>query len=257
MSGRPLETSQADADDSSMRSTTNLEEIGLLLSGGIDSAVLLDQLLARGQQVVPFYVRTGCVWENCELHAVERFLAAVRRPGLIELVVLDTPLDDLYGGHWSISGIDVPDSTSPDAAVYLPGRNPLLLIKPMLWCWMHGIKHVALGTLESNPFRDATPEFFALFEKMVQAATGGHVQIVRPLERVPKRRVMEIGRHLPLGLTFSCLAPVNARHCGRCNKCAERRAAFHQVGVDDPTEYHEALKADGVATAPLASNRAL
>ena len=45
------------------------------------------------------------------------------------------------------------------------------------------------------------------------------------------------GRGMPLGETFSCLRPVGGRHCGRCNKCAERRAGFGAAGMTDPTEY--------------------
>src|SRR5262245_66126788 len=105
-------------------------ETGLLLSGGIDSAVLLGQLLARRWQVSPFYVQTGCVWQSCELAAVERLLARLEQPWLRELVVFDMRLRDLYGDHWSLTGTDVPDDTSRDEAVFLPGRNPLLLIKP-------------------------------------------------------------------------------------------------------------------------------
>src|SRR5436190_16321274 len=92
-------------------------ETGLLLSGGIDSAVLLDQLLARGWQVVPFYVRSGCVWETSELDSARRYLARLKQPALRDLVVLDMPLGDLYGEHWSLSGSDVPDEHTSDEAV--------------------------------------------------------------------------------------------------------------------------------------------
>jgi 7-cyano-7-deazaguanine synthase len=210
---------------------------GLLLSGGIDSAVLLDQLLASGGRVVPFYVRTGCVWDDCELAAVRRFLSALGRQQVEELVVLDMPLHDLYADHWSMSGANVPDRASPDEAVFMPGRNPLLLIKPVLWCQMHGIGQLAIATLENNPFDDATPEFFAQFEQMICQATGEHVKTVRPFERLSKHRVMELGRYLPLELTFSCLAPRDGLHCGACNKCAERRAGFRQAGIEDRTCY--------------------
>jgi 7-cyano-7-deazaguanine synthase len=210
---------------------------GLLLSGGIDSAVLLERLLERGARVVPFYVRTGCVWDECELAAVRRFLLSTKRDELEKLVVLEMPLADLYGDHWSISGLNVPDHQTPDEAVFLPGRNPLLLIKPALWCQMHGIRRLALATLANNPFDDATPDFFAAFEAMLERATGDHVEIVRPFERMQKRNVMELGRHLPLELTFSCLSPVEGLHCGRCNKCAERRHAFQQISLADRTCY--------------------
>ena len=52
-----------------------------------------------------------------------------------------------------------------------------------------------------------------------------------------KRQVMDLGRDLPLEFTCSCIAPVNNLHCGRCNKCAERRRAFADAGMTDPTEY--------------------
>ncbi len=217
--------------------TTHQPTTGLLLSGGIDSAVLLDQLLDRGWRVVPFYVRMGCVWEDCELEAVHHYLAAVAGPLLKELVTLDMPLDDLCPDHWSMSGADVPDAASADEAVFLPGRNPLLLLKPALWCWMHGIEHLALATLAGNPFDDATPKFFRRFEAMLHEATGARVTISQPFDRLPKHRVLEIGRHLPLELTFSCLAPEGGLHCGRCNKCAERRKAFRQLRAVDPTRY--------------------
>jgi 7-cyano-7-deazaguanine synthase len=212
---------------------------GLLLSGGIDSAVLLDQLLRRGCRVVPFYVRTGCNWDRCELVAVRQVLKASSEvhPRLDELVLLEMPLNELYGDHWSISGEDVPDDTTPDEAVFMPGRNPLLLVKPALWCRMHGIGQLALATLANNPFDDATPAFFAAFENMIRQATGEGVQIVRPFEGMTKYSVLELGRHLPLELTFSCLAPMSGFHCGRCNKCAERRLAFYQIGASDSTCY--------------------
>ncbi len=68
------------------------------------------------------------------------------------------PLHDLYGRHWSITGRDAPPSGTADDAVYLPGRNVLLAVKPALWCAMHGIGELALATLASNPFSDATDE---------------------------------------------------------------------------------------------------
>jgi 7-cyano-7-deazaguanine synthase len=210
---------------------------GLLFSGGLDSAVLLDYLLARGWRVAPFYVRSGCAWECCELTTARQFLAAVRHPQLMDLVLFDLPLDDLYGQHWSITGAGVPDETTSDDAVFLFGRNPLLLIKPALWCRLHGIGSLALATLASNPFDDASSTFFARFEEMCRAATGERLQILRPFDRLPKSRVMELGAHLPLELTFSCLSPINGLHCGRCNKCAERRRAFRHHHFADATRY--------------------
>ena len=212
-------------------------EVGVLLSGGIDSAVLTGMLLGRNNSVTPFYVRTGCVWEDSELDAVRRFLAAIARPHLGGLTILDMPVTDLYRGHWSLSGESVPRQGTPDDAVYLPGRNPLLLLKPALWCLMHGVSQLAIATLANNPFDDAKPEFFSRYEAMLWAATGGTITIQRPFSELSKDQVVQLGSSLPLGLTFSCLAPRSGLHCGRCNKCAERRAALAQLAEGDPTRY--------------------
>ncbi len=223
--------------------------IGLLLSGGIDSAVLLDQLLRRGRRVIPFYVRSDCIWQERELAVLHHFLAAMSHPMLDDLVVFDMPVADLYDGHWSIFGNNVPDDSSPDEAVFLLGRNPLLLLKPALWCAKNSVRQLALATLASNPFPDATPEFFQQFREMLHLATGSDVEIVRPFEELSKRNVVSLGQDIPLELTFSCLAPVAAQHCGHCNKCAERQAAFAQLGMHDPTAY--ASQVEGVIALPV------
>jgi 7-cyano-7-deazaguanine synthase len=211
--------------------------IGLLVSGGLDSSILLAHLLAGGQRVRPFYVRSGLVWQMAEFDALRRFVAAVQIPALEELVTLDLPLADIYQDHWSVTGRGVPDAESRDEAVYLPGRNALLVIKAALWCARHGIGQLALAPLGSSPFADATPEFFNDFESAMNRAMLGRVRLLRPFADLGKRQVMELGRAFPLQWTFSCINPAQGMHCGNCNKCAERRAAFRLIGAEDPTDY--------------------
>jgi 7-cyano-7-deazaguanine synthase len=211
--------------------------IGVLASGGLDSCVLMAHLLRQGHDVQPFYVRCGLLWEKEELSALQAFLRVVAAPGLDELLVFDLPLEDLYGKHWSIDGRDVPDAETADDAVYLPGRNALLGIKPALWCGMHGIGQLALATLAGNPFPDATDEFFRDFETVLQRATGNRVSFLHPFAAMKKEDVVQLGKGFPLELTFSCFVPDGGRHCGRCNKCAERQRAFSRAGVEDATKY--------------------
>src|SRR5437588_11963175 len=107
-------------------------ELAVLISGGLDSAILLGEALRERSVVHPLYVRNGLYWEAEELRHLHRFLDAVRRPELQPLHLLDLPVADLYGTHWSLTGRDVPDAASPDEAVFLPGRNVLLLSKALL-----------------------------------------------------------------------------------------------------------------------------
>ncbi|MFO0902092.1 MAG: 7-cyano-7-deazaguanine synthase [Pirellulales bacterium] len=220
--------------------------IGILLSGGLDSCILLGKLLGEGCEVQPFFVRGGLAWEPAELGAVQRYLdslATLGLPGRLRpLTTFDLPLADLYGDHWSVTGLEVPGYDTPDEAVFLPGRNPLLLIKPALWCQMHGFEALALAPLASNPFGDASDAFFESFERSLRLAMDRPLQILRPFLQLTKTAVMRLGAQLPLQFTHSCIAPVTVaadryQHCGRCNKCAERQAAFRDAGMDDPTDY--------------------
>jgi 7-cyano-7-deazaguanine synthase len=211
--------------------------LAVLVSGGLDSAILLTETLPYYPAVWPLYVQFGLVWEKAEQEHLSKFLDAIRQPSLRALTVLDMPVGDLYGKHWSLTGIDVPPAGTPDAAVYLPGRNVLFLAKAMLWCHLHDVPTLALAPLESNPFPDATPAFFARYEDIVNQAIGGLVQVVQPYRGFRKEAVLERGRHLPLQWTFSCMRPIDGKHCGVCNKCAERRNAFLRAGFPDPTVY--------------------
>jgi 7-cyano-7-deazaguanine synthase len=217
--------------------------IGLLVSGGLDSSILLGQLLESGRMVQPFYIESGLLWQRAELGALRRYLAAMAANELRPLVVLQLPLADVYESHWSVTGEGVPEADTPDEAVYLPGRNPLLVIKAALWCRLNGIGELALAPLGSNPFADATPEFFAEFQSALNRATLGDVRLLRPFDRLSKRDVMLLGRDLPLEWTFSCIRPCGTLHCGQCNKCRERREAFRLIGAGDPTVYAERLRA--------------
>ncbi|HEV7223028.1 MAG TPA: 7-cyano-7-deazaguanine synthase [Pirellulales bacterium] len=210
--------------------------IGLLVSGGLDSSILLEHLLDAGRKVRPLYIRSGLCWQAAEELALKRLLNAVGARRLEPLIVLDLPMADVYGDHWSITGRGIPEAGTPDEAVFLPGRNALLTIKAALWCQLHGINELAIATLDSNPFEDASTAFFSRLEQVFNAM-GPTVRLVRPFADLGKQQVMELGRTLSLDSTFSCIAPHDGAHCGNCNKCAERQEAFRVLGRRDPTQY--------------------
>lgn len=221
-----------------------VEEVAVLVSGGLESAILCVDLLRQFRRVHPLYVRFGLRWEQVELAWLTQYLNAVERPGLCPLAILDEPVSEIYGRHWSVGGSDVPDAASPDEAVYLPGRNLLFITKAAVWCRMRNVERLALGSLGTNPFSDSTPEFFQQMETVVNQAMDGRLRILRPFDRMHKHEVLKRGTDLPLQLTFSCLSPVDGLHCGQCNKCAERRHGFRSAHCNDPTRYAATLPGD-------------
>ena len=154
-------------------------------------------MLEQGHRVQPFYIRKGLYWQEHELSGLRKFLVAIATPNLQKLVLFDLPLGDLYTG-WSVTGENTPAHDSPDEAVYLPGRNALLLVKPAIWCQLHGISQLALAPLGTSPFEDASESFLADFESALNRGAKSRVEFLTPFGKKNKQQVMALGRELPL-----------------------------------------------------------
>jgi 7-cyano-7-deazaguanine synthase len=220
------------------RATKEMNEIAVLLSAGLDSAVLA-AAEARGGRVHPLYVSCGLSWEAGELAALDRLMAMPVYRSLAPLARLEFPVADLYPPtHWALCG-EPPAFDTPDEDVYLTGRNIILLSKAGVYCAQHGIGRLAIGPLAGNPFPDATPQFFDAMAGALSLGLDRPIRIAAPLAQMHKSDVIRLGAELgvPLELTLSCMNPQAGLHCGRCSKCRERQDAFHDAGIDDPASY--------------------
>lgn len=191
----------------------------------------------------PIYVGVGLAWEPAERIALARFLAAAALGHrVLPLVSLSVDMSDIYPAtHWAMRG-HPPGYHTPDEEVYLHGRNIVLLAKAGVYCALEGIDRLVLGTLEHNPFPDATPAFRLAMAAALSQGTAHPLVIDAPYARVGKVEVIRRGLalHLPLALTLSCMNPVAMtppRHCGVCSKCRERHDAFVGAGAADGTDY--------------------
>lgn len=218
----------------------------VLTSGGLDSGVLLSELVRVYPRVFPVYVKGGLVWEEAELHWLKRFLQEINSISLRELHTLSFPIQDVYSSHWSVTNHNVPDYSSQDEAVYLPGRNLILLSKAAVFCALHRIGAIALGILKGNPFPDGSPSFFRAFERVVTQGLSVDLKLLTPFSHASKSEVIRGGKGLPLEMTFSCISPIELYHCGLCNKCAERQRAFLEAGVEDRTVYRQRVERRGI-----------
>lgn len=214
----------------------SLEKIAVLASGGLDSSVLVAEM-AKVAEVYPIYVQCGLAWEEMELKGLRLFLAALKNPNIRPITVLVASTAVMYGDHWSVSGANVPGADEPDEAVFIPGRNIILIGLAAVWCSTHGVSRITIGSLGGNPFPDATPEFFERFAGVLSIGLGKVVRVDAPWKGMHKDEIVSRFKDLPLELTMTCMAPRGDIHCGKCNKCWERQLAFTKAGITDRTVY--------------------
>jgi 7-cyano-7-deazaguanine synthase len=211
----------------------------VLFSGGLDSAVLLAKARTGGGIVQPLYVSTGLAWERAELAIVARLLHADAFRGVAPLVHLHFDVSDIYPPtHWAIRG-EAPAFDTPDEDVYLEGRNIALLSKASIYMARAGLTRVCIGPMAGNPFPDATPAFFEQLAGALSTGLAHPIEIAAPFLSLHKAEVIALGVSLgvPLEDTLSCMQPADGLHCGRCSKCRERRDAFREAHLADPTRY--------------------
>lgn len=221
--------------------TKSKPKIGVLYSGGLDSAALIGMYVRRGFQIFPVYVQSGLRWEQGEIRRAQNFLRHIDSRNVKPLTFAHLNLEHAYRNNWSQAG-RTPRRYSDDRQVFLPGRNLLLTTQALLALSSEGIFELALATLKGNPFSDASSAYFRKLEEVFSEGFGRRVRIHTPFLNRGKADVIRSAKGFPIHLSLSCINPQRNLHCGNCNKCAERQRAFRRAGVTDETRYAKARR---------------
>jgi len=230
------------------------ERAVVLLSGGMDSAVVLAEARAAGFEAHALSFRYG-QRHGVELEAAARVAhlggAASHRVVAIDLVAI--------GGSSLTADIDVPkDRAMADIGVgvpstYVPARNTVFLSLALGLAEVLGARHLFCGVnaIDSSGYPDCRPEFLAAFEALAQVATaagtqgGERLRLHAPLLALDKAAIVLRAEALgvDLSVTHTCYDPVPAASggralaCGRCDACRLRLAGFARAGRRDGAPY--------------------
>ena len=212
----------------------------LIHSGGIDSTVLLGHLLAEGREVFALSVDYGQRHRR-ELEAAMRICAHY---GVKHQVADLRALAPLFGANaLTDSHVAVPEGHYEEAsmkATVVPNRNMLLIAVAASWAMSLKASSVAYGAHGGDHaiYPDCRPVFADALDKAIRLADWHEVSLERPFVGMDKTGIVRRGVALrvPLELTWSCYVGGD-QHCGKCGTCVERKEAFVQAGVKDPTDY--------------------
>ncbi len=191
-------------------------KVTVLLSGGIDSSILLALLKDQGIETSPLFVDYGQATARREYKAATEISLKMG----FNLEKISIP---------DISKITINQLTRPEASQnpFYPNRNLLLLTLGSIHAYENKHQGVAIGVIKAIgtiPFPDIKQAFFDKFTDLIAQSLNYELAILTPFIEMSKEEVMVIGKKLnvPLGLTYSCLAN-NESPCGECESCISRK----------------------------------
>ena len=215
----------------------------VLVSGGMDSAVVLAMAREQGFEPYALSVRYG-QRHTSELDAADRVSNALGAAAH-KTVVVDLRA---FGGSALTDDIDVPDAGGPGIPVtYVPARNTIMLSVALGWAEVLGAADLFCGVnaVDYSGYPDCRPEFIAAFEALANVATkagveGARIRVHAPLQHLSKADIVREGVRLGVDFaqTVSCYrADQDGRACGHCDACRLRAEGFAAAGIADPTRY--------------------
>jgi 7-cyano-7-deazaguanine synthase len=200
-------------------------KVVLLLSGGLDSTVLLASALDGGYDVLPITFDYGQANRDREIPAAREIAEHYR----LDTRVLQIPT------HWELFGesallgdhpIPTEHADEPDATT-VPGRNLVFCSLAAAYAVRHDAGAVLIGANADDDagYLDCRPAFITALDNAVLHGTG-LVGIGAPFLSYNKQKIMEIGGQLdaPMHLSWSCYTG-DPQPCGQCGACLVRHEA--------------------------------
>lgn len=122
----------------------------------------------------------------------------------------------------------------------VPFRNGIMLAIATGIAESHELKRVYIANHSGDHtiYPDCRPEFIDAMDKATSAGTFVDVRVEAPYTNISKADIVRRGTALGIDYakTWSCYKG-SEMHCGKCGTCVERKEAFADAGVKDPTEY--------------------
>lgn len=212
----------------------------IVLSGGMDSVTMLYEFASEIKVAVSFDY-------GSKHNAKEIPFAALhcQRLGIQHIVI---PLDFMtryFKSSLLMGGEDIPEGNYDDEnmkSTVVPFRNGIMLSVAAGLAESHGLKRLFIANHFGDHaiYPDCRAGFIKAMSEAVSEGTYEHIRIEAPYTGINKTDIAKRGAKLGINYaeTWSCYKG-GEKHCGKCGTCMERKEAFIEAGLTDPTIYEE------------------
>lgn len=216
------------------------EQVVVLVSGGMDSVTALYDAASRWKVVAALAFDYGAKHHDREL-PLSKWHAD--KLGVRHLVV---PLS-FVGEHFDSAllkrGGEIPKGHYEEDSMkqtVVPFRNGIMLAIAAGFAESCGATGLVIAAHAGDHaiYPDCRESFMVAMGDAIRLGTYAGVSLSRPFITMDKGAIAKRGAELGVDFTktWSCYVG-GTKHCGECGTCVERREAFLQAGLLDPTEY--------------------
>lgn len=216
------------------------KEVVVIMSGGMDSTVLLYQCLKYARTVRALGIDYGQRHRR-ELDYAQRTCESLRVPfRVVDLSALSAVLP---GSSQTDISVPVPEghySEETMKATVVPNRNMIMLSIAIGHAVAHKFHYVAFGAHAGDHtiYPDCREKFAVAMNRAARVCDWTKVSLLRPFVTMSKADIASLGAELGVDFskTYSCYKG-EEKHCGKCGTCVERREALYLAGITDTTMY--------------------
>ncbi len=194
-----------------------MEKIVLLLSGGLDSSVLLSILKSKKMDVLPIYIDYG------QRNIIEEFKAAKYISEYYDCKLAKIKVGPLFKNSLLIE-------KDCDHSAFLPHRNLLFLVLGAIFAYNSKSNTIAIALHAGSNYPDSSQDFIERAEKSITCSVGKEVIVYAPFIEITKYDVAYLAHlmKVPIEKTYSCYRG-EIDHCGQCSACIQRMECLREI----------------------------
>ncbi len=174
-----------------------------------------------------------CARKQCECLGIEHlvipltFMAKYFKSSLLE------GADSIPEGYYTAMNMK---------STVVPFRNGIMLAVACGLAESRGLRHVMMANHSGDHsiYPDCRPGFVNAMSEAMREGTYEGVTLEAAFTGMTKGDIARIGARMGVEYadTYSCYKG-GEKHCGKCGTCVERKEAFIEAGLPDPTIYEE------------------
>lgn len=212
----------------------------VLLSGGLDSSVALYDTRQKHEIIGTLSFDYGSKHNASELPMAAEL---AQKLGIKHEVIRLDFMNKLFKSDLLQNGGEIPEGhyeADNMKATVVPFRNGIMLAIAggLAESIEADLLVIAAHSGDHAIYPDCREAFMTPMGQALEAGTYNGVKLFRPFIAMSKAEIVQRGTELGVDFsrTWSCYKG-GATHCGRCGTCVERREAFIDAGITDPTVY--------------------